>query len=87
MAGKGLSLAVASKAHVHAAAFSMREDSYFYCVEVRKMGNYPVIDPVATGINIYKWIHGTSMPTLDNVMALSMLFGVSVNDIVVMKKG
>lgn len=76
------------------------------------MGNYPVIDPVATGINIdgmrraagysvaamaeyfgfattnaiYKWIHGTSMPTLDNVMALSMLFGVSVNDIVVMKK-
>ena len=49
---KRLIAAVASKAHVHAAAFSMREDSYFYCVKVRKMGNYPVIDPVATGINI-----------------------------------
>ena len=41
----------------------------------------------ATTNAIYKWIPGTSIPTLDNVMALSMLFGVSVNDIVVMKKG
>ena len=32
---------------------------------------------------IYKWIHGTSMPTVDNLVILAALLGVTVDDIVV----
>ena len=34
---------------------------------------------------IYKWIHGTSMPTVDNLVILAALLGVTVDDIVVIK--
>lgn len=34
---------------------------------------------------IYKWIHGSSMPTLDNLVILSRLFGVSLDDIVIVE--
>ncbi len=73
--------------------------------------NFPVIDPVATGLkidtlrksrgfsvadlkdyfglsttnSIYKWIHGYSLPSIDNFVALSVLFGVSINDMIVHK--
>lgn len=71
--------------------------------------NYPVIDPVATGVRIntfrkdrgysvaslrdyfglsttnaiYKWLRGESLPSLDNFLALSILFDVSMNDLIV----
>lgn len=37
----------------------------------------------ATTNAIYKWLHGESLPSLDNMVAMSVLFGVSINDIVV----
>ncbi|MCM1101118.1 MAG: helix-turn-helix domain-containing protein [Acetatifactor muris] len=38
----------------------------------------------ATPQAIYKWQHGTAMPTIDNLVALSVVFGVSVDDILVL---
>ena len=32
---------------------------------------------------IYKWQHGAAMPTIDNLVALAMIFGVSMDDIIV----
>lgn len=32
---------------------------------------------------IYKWQHGTAMPTIDNLVALAMIFEVSIDDIIV----
>ena len=32
---------------------------------------------------IYKWLRGDSLPTLDNMLALSTLFNLSVNDILI----
>ena len=32
---------------------------------------------------IYKWQHGTAMPTLDNLVVLAAVFGVAMDDIVV----
>ena len=32
---------------------------------------------------IYKWQHGTAMPTIDNLVALAMIFGVTMDDIIV----
>ena len=32
---------------------------------------------------IYKWQHGTAMPTIDNLVALAMIFGVKIDDIIV----
>ena len=31
---------------------------------------------------IYKWIHGYALPSIDNFLALSVLFGVSINDMI-----
>jgi transcriptional regulator with XRE-family HTH domain len=36
----------------------------------------------ATPQAIYKWIHGTAMPTIDNMVILAALFGVTVDEIV-----
>lgn len=30
---------------------------------------------------IYKWIHGRNLPTVDNLIILAEIFGVTVNDI------
>lgn len=38
----------------------------------------------ATPQAIYKWQRGTAMPTVDNLVALSVIFRVSMNDIVVL---
>lgn len=35
---------------------------------------------------IYKWQRGESLPTLDNIFALSKLFGTTVDDILIEKK-
>ena len=32
---------------------------------------------------IYKWQHGTALPTVDNLAALSAVFGVRIDDILV----
>ena len=73
--------------------------------------DYPVIDPVGTGMNIktlivnsgntvagvgrmlgiadmstmYKWLRGDALPGIDNMLALSILLDVSINDILVTK--
>ncbi len=73
--------------------------------------DYPVIDPVETGMNIktlivnsgntvagvgrmlgiadmstmYKWFRGDALPGIDNMLALSILLDVSINDILVTK--
>ena len=36
---------------------------------------------------IYKWQHGTAMPTIDNLVALAMIFDVPVDDILVVDTG
>lgn len=35
---------------------------------------------------IYKWQHGTAMPSIDNLVALAALFGVAVDDILVVNR-
>ena len=73
--------------------------------------DYPVIDPVGTGLNIkmlikasgntianvgrmlgiadmstmYKWLRGDALPGIDNMLALSILLDVTINDILVTK--
>ena len=37
----------------------------------------------ATPQAIYKWQHGTAMPTIDNLVALAMIFDVKIDDIIV----
>ena len=37
----------------------------------------------ATPQAIYKWIHGTAMPTIDNLVILAAILGVSIDDIIV----
>ena len=41
----------------------------------------------ATPQAIYKWQHGTAMPTIDNLVALAMMFDVPVDDIWVVDTG
>lgn len=36
----------------------------------------------ATPQAIYKWQHGTAMPTIDNLLVLAMIFQVHMDDIV-----
>jgi transcriptional regulator with XRE-family HTH domain len=33
---------------------------------------------------IYKWLHGTSLPSIDNLVILSVILGVSMDDIIVL---
>lgn len=75
------------------------------------MACIPVIDMVATGINIerlrrkaglsvkniqdifgfstpqaiYKWQHGTALPTIDNLAVLAAVLGVTIDEIIVYK--
>ena len=36
---------------------------------------------------IYKWQHGTAMPTIDNLVVLSMIFDVHIDDIIIIDTG
>ena len=38
----------------------------------------------ATPQAIYKWQHGTTLPTIDNLVVLAMVLGVRMDDILVM---
>ena len=44
-----------------------------------------VVFGFATPQAIYKWIHGTSMPTIDNLVILAAMFGVTMDEIVVVE--
>lgn len=37
----------------------------------------------ATPQAIYKWQHGTAMPTIDNMVVLAMVLGVTIDEILV----
>jgi transcriptional regulator with XRE-family HTH domain len=37
----------------------------------------------ATPQAIYKWIHGTAMPTIDNMVILAAILGVTLDEIVI----
>ena len=37
----------------------------------------------ATPQAIYKWQHGAAMPTIDNLIVLAVVFGVTVDEIIV----
>ena len=39
----------------------------------------------ATPQAIYKWIHGTSMPTIDNLVILAAMLGETLDEIVVVE--
>ena len=51
-----------------------------YPYETRKR---TVVFGFATPQAIYKWIHGTSMPTIDNLIILAAMLDVTMDDIVV----
>lgn len=40
---------------------------------------------LSTTYAIYKWFRGDSMPTLDNIVILSSILKVSINDMIVTK--
>ena len=40
---------------------------------------------IADMSTMYKWLRGDSLPGIDNMLALSMLLGGSINDILVTK--
>ena len=39
----------------------------------------------ATPQAIYKWQHGTALPTIDNLVVLAALFGVHIDEIIVLE--
>ena len=39
-----------------------------------------------SGNAVYKWIHGICMPTIDNMVIIADICGVTINDIVVIRK-
>ena len=39
----------------------------------------------ATPQTIYKWQHGTALPSVDNLVLLSVIFGVTIDEILVVK--
>ena len=34
---------------------------------------------------VYKWLRGATIPSVENLLALSMLFGIPINDILIQK--
>lgn len=36
---------------------------------------------------IYKWQHGAAMPTIDNLVALAVVFNVAIDDIIIVDNG
>ena len=41
----------------------------------------------ATPQAIYKWQHGTAMPTIDNLVVLAKIFQTTIDNIIVIKNG
>ena len=44
-----------------------------------------VVFGFATPQAIYKWLHGTALPTIDNLAALAFVLGVTMDEIVVVE--
>ena len=44
-----------------------------------------VVFGFATPQAIYKWFHGTAMPTIDNLVILAAMLGVTMDEIVVVE--
>ena len=40
----------------------------------------------STPVAVYKWQRGDTMPTLDNIVVLAAVFGVTVDDILVLRE-
>ena len=40
---------------------------------------------LTTGNAVYKWIHGSALPSIDNLVVLAEMFGVRLDDIIVTK--
>ena len=40
----------------------------------------------STGQAIYKWFHGKSLPTIDNMVVIAAIFHVKVDDILVIRE-
>ena len=55
----------------------MRMDAGFSVKEMQAVFGF------ATPQAIYKWIHGTAMPTIDNLVILAAVFGVTMDEIIV----
>lgn len=36
---------------------------------------------------VYKWIRGDSIPSIDNLVVLAKVLGVTINDIIICKEG
>ena len=59
--------------------------------ELRKENGFTVkqiqnIFGFGTPQTIYKWIHGASLPKIDNLVVLADIFHVTIDDIIVLKK-
>ena len=55
----------------------LRQDAGLTVKELQKMFGF------TTPQAIYKWQHGTAMPTVDNLVVLAVVFGVRIDDIIV----
>lgn len=50
----------------------------------RKISVIELADTMGLSVQaVYKWERGDAMPTIDNLVALSSIFNVSINDILV----
>ena len=49
-------------------------------LSVSAIRDYPGLN---TTYAVYKWLHGESIPSIDNLLALSMLFNASINELLV----
>ena len=56
----------------------LRKDAGLSVSDLQKMFGF------GTPQAIYKWQHGVAMPTIDNLVALAIVFGVTVDDIIVL---
>ena len=50
------------------------------CISVKDM---QAVFGFATPQDSHKWLHGTSLPTIDNLVILAAILGVTMDDIVV----
>ena len=60
-------------------------------INLRKAAGLTVHDlQIVFGFNspqaIYKWQHGTTLPTIDNLVVLARILGVSMEDILVLEE-
>ena len=56
---------------------SMRMDAGFTVKDMQAVFGF------ATPQAIYKWIHGTAMPSIDNLVILAAVLGVTMDEIIV----